>query len=91
MSTTLRIFTLGKHQVHKKIKFATKGSWQTEMNISHSNQNVIFFLLISNQEQLTNRKNLNFQILSNEINKHSTRNWYKMNWFSKRERERERN
>ena len=50
----------------------------------------IFFLLISNWGQLTNHENLNFQILSNEINKHSTRNWYKMNWFSKRERERER-
>ena len=27
---------------------------------------------------------------SNEINKHSTRNWYKINWFSERERGRER-
>ena len=43
MNTTLRIFTLGKHRLHKEIKFDTKGSWQTEMNISHSNNNVIFF------------------------------------------------
>ena len=74
MNTTLRIFTLRKHQLHKEIKFVTKGRWQTEMNISHSNHNVIFFLLISNWGQLTNHENLNFQILSNEINNHSTRN-----------------
>ena len=54
----LRIFTLGKHRLHEEIKFVTKGSLQTEMNISHSNHDVIFFfLLISNGEQLTNHKN----------------------------------
>ena len=40
----LRIFTLGKHRLDKEIKFATKGSLQTEMNISHSNHDVIFFI-----------------------------------------------
>ena len=51
---------MGKHQLYKEIKIATKGSLQTEMNISHSNHDVIFLLLlISNGEQLTNR---NFQL-----------------------------
>ena len=44
MNTTLRILKLGKHRLHKEIKFATKGSWQTEMNISHSNHNVFFLI-----------------------------------------------
>ena len=78
---------MGKHQLYKEIKIATKGSLQTEMNISHSNHDVIFFFLINFKSGTVNKsRELKF---SNEINKHSTRNWYKINWFSERERERE--
>ena len=64
---------------HKEIKIATKGSLQTEMNISHSNHDVIFFINFKSGT-INKSRELKF---SNEINKHLT-----MNWFSERERER---